>query len=87
MQRLAIDSSSSNDDPDLGCCITEKIFSRCEALLKKEIFPASPGCADRQDKPFSVQETWEEIVQATQKARWSKFEFWEVEAFRCGILR
>ena len=43
MQRLAIDSSSSNDDPDLGCCITEKIFSRCEALLKKEIFPASPG--------------------------------------------
>ncbi|CAE7206773.1 PET8 [Symbiodinium sp. CCMP2456] len=34
MQRLAIDSSSSSDDPD---------------------------------KPFSVQETWEEIVQATQK--------------------
>lgn len=34
MQRLAIDASSNNDDPD---------------------------------KPFSVQETWEEIVQATQK--------------------
>ena len=28
-----------------------------------------PGLCRLQDKPFSVQETWEEIVQATQKAR------------------
>ena len=65
MQRLALESDDDKEQHFLDYEVRSLKPRECR-LLSFGLFDI---CSCQDDKPFSIGETWEQIVRATQKAR------------------